>query len=279
MKKYIKYLGWIPFCVSIGALILYLKYTIMFKLDSNLVMTDQVKETLNQYLIVLFISLFIGLGIVLFKKILLLVHSSNYNENMPNQKPNYASVHYENENIDDKFKSTIKNNEMIYNKVESNFIKDIKNNRVIKVRLSEPIIGNTIKAKVIDTDEDIEILLLDDDIDYMNNINKSNNMNNLDEYIKCPKCGNKLDKDAIICTNCGILINKDILFEISGNKQNEVKYDNNIVVTNIPKQNKYVSFLFNFIIILLCIFLIFLIGNKIINQSGENYSRANITQK
>ena len=253
MKNYLKYLNWVPFGISIGALILYLRYTIMFKLDSNLIMTDKVKESLNQYLIILFISLFVGLAIVLFKKIFILVNSTSKEKiNFNNNEVNYA---------DNKFKDIIENEN------ESNFAKDIKKNKVIKVRLSEPILGNSVKAKVIDTDEDIEILLLDDDIDLINQMNNS---------IRCPKCGKMISKDAFICTHCGVLVNKEIFNEISEvfnkNNKQEISYE----VKKIPKQNKFITFLVNFIIIIICIFLIFLIVNKIMNQKEKNYNNINI---
>ena len=76
MKKVFKYLLWLPFAVSIGSFVLYLRYIIMFKLDSNIIVTDQIKNTLNGYLIVAFTSLFIGLVIILFKKIMNLVHNN-----------------------------------------------------------------------------------------------------------------------------------------------------------------------------------------------------------
>lgn len=215
MKKIIKYLLWIPFAISIGAFALYLKYIIMFKLDSNIIVTDQINNTLNGYLIVAFTSLFIGLVVILSRKIMNLVHS---NKNIIKEEINTS-----NNSIDQEFINAIENNKI--DSKESNFMKDIKNNDVVKIH-----IDNLSKDKIIDKKE-------------------------------CPKCGNIVDKDAIICTNCGILFDKSIL--------NYFQKSNDVIV---KRKSPILNFIINFIVIVLCIFLIFLIGNKIVNQRNENIS-------
>lgn len=112
-------------------------------------------------------------------------------------------------------------------------------------------------------------------MDILQNRNINSQIN---DGIKCPKCNSILDKDAIICTHCGILINKEKITELLNlfNDSKEPKISNNYEVKEKQKHtgnNVFVSFLINFIIIVLCIFLIFLIGNKIINQSEENHNK------
>lgn len=280
MKKVLKYLSWIPFAISIGALVLYLRYFIMFKLDSNLVMTDKVEETLNNYLILVFVFLFIGLLIILFKKIFNLVNTKDNSIKEITKKDKEDNNVINNVNNQD-FINAIENNSRTLLNIneESNFMKYVKSNRVIKVKLSEAISSQTIKGKVVDTDEEIEILLLDDDLEYFNNKNE------IIDAVKCPKCNNVINKDAFICTNCGILLNKEVLNDIvlDFNKEKHVN-TNNYVDTNTnieikPKKFNFAVFAVNFLIIILCIFLIFLVGNKIINQRQQNYNNMNIVTR
>lgn len=255
MDKIFKYLSWVPFGVSIGALILYLRYFIMFKLDSNLVMTNEVKETLNGYLIIVFVALFIGLLIILFKKIFNLVNSGDKKEEIKEVKVSNTSNKEDNAFID----AIESNSRILLNVVdESNFMKYVKSNKVIKVKLSEPIIGQTVKGKVVDTDEEIEILLLDDEIN---------------DLTRCPKCNKMVSKDAFICTNCGVILNKEVLNDIVLDFNNEHE-----VVEVKRKKFNFALFLVNFMIIILCIFLIFLIGNKIVNQREMNINNINVVE-
>ena len=76
MKKYIRYIEWLPFAICLGALIIYLVYTIQIKMNPAIIVTDKLISTLKTYLIIALIALFIGLLIVLLKKIYILKHPS-----------------------------------------------------------------------------------------------------------------------------------------------------------------------------------------------------------
>ena len=69
MKKYSRYLEWIPFAICLGALLIYIVYTIQIKTNPAIIVTDQLVSTLKTYLIIALVSLFIGLLIILIKKI------------------------------------------------------------------------------------------------------------------------------------------------------------------------------------------------------------------
>ena len=69
MRKILRYLEWIPFAVSLGSLVIYLVYTIQIKLHPAIIVTDSLINTLKIYLIIALVSLFIGLLIILIKKI------------------------------------------------------------------------------------------------------------------------------------------------------------------------------------------------------------------
>ncbi len=273
MKKGLKYISWIPFGISIGALILYLRYFIMFKMDANIIVTDAIKATLNQYLIVVFVSLFVGLLFILFDKLKSLKETSK----KVVESPLIKEENEENLNeIDQEFINAIENSSRVLtSNNESNFMKYIKSNKVIKVKLSEPVLTTTLKGKIVDTDEDIEILLLDEDIEELNM--KKNVVN----PIKCPKCGNVLDEDAFMCTNCGVILNKEILNSIIThyNNRNKLKQEIKKEEVIIAKKRKFniIRFFANLLIIILCLFLIFLIGNKIMNERENNFNKMNIT--
>lgn len=270
MKKGLKLVSWIPFGISIGALILYFRYLIMFKMDSNIIVTDVIRATLNQYLIVTFVSLFIGLLFILFDKLKDLKET---------QKIIKEDVKIENENIDassidEDFINAIENNSRVLNtNSNSNFMKYVKSNKVIRVKLSNSINNTTLKGKIVDTDEDIEILLLDEDIEDLNF--KKNVMS----PIKCTKCGNILNEDAFICTNCGVILNKEILNSIIIDYNNKLKREDKTEKIIMPKKRNFsiIRFLANLLVIILCLFLIFLIGNKIINEREINFNKMNIT--
>ena len=73
MKKFLTYLGWLPFAISLGALVIYLVYTIQIKLNPAIIVTDKLIGTLKAYLIIALVSLFIGLLIILIKLFILIV--------------------------------------------------------------------------------------------------------------------------------------------------------------------------------------------------------------
>lgn len=251
MNKILKYLLWLPFAVTIGAFALYLRYIIMFKMNSNIVITEEVNNTLNGYLIVGFISLFIGLLIILFKKIINLTHN-----NMIDKKEIDISS-----STDQDFINAIEGNSgVIEHEEESNFMRDIKSDNIITIKLDRNTNNSMVSGKIVGTNKNVNILLSNDDMNIISN-------NNIKQQKQCPKCNNILDIDAIICTNCGILLDRSILDVFNKKEFDEIRS---------KRKLPFVNFLINFIVILLCIFLIFLISNKIINQREENYNKMNI---
>lgn len=234
MKKYNNYIEWIPFGVSAGALFLYLRYVIMFKLDSNLVMTEKIHETLNTYLIVLFVSLFIGLFIILIKKILLLKNE------------------------------TTKEIKLVSNKKEKISNVNKYNDKLLKVKVSDKMYTTLLKGKILGSNDDIEIIF-DDDYNY-------NNVTDIKDPRRCPKCDNMINKDAFICTKCGIILNKEALSDVISDFS--IKRE-----TYIKPKKKLSILIVNIIIIILSIFLIFLIGNKLVNERNKNLDNFNIIEE
>lgn len=92
MKKFLKYFQWIPFAICLGALIIYLVYTIEIKLNPVIVVTDKLISTLKTYLIIALIALFIGLLIILIKKIYYLNIPSVSKEKVKKEKKKKEKV-------------------------------------------------------------------------------------------------------------------------------------------------------------------------------------------
>lgn len=69
MRKILKHIEWLAFAVCLVTLLIYLIYTLYIKLNSSVVVTDKLVRSLKAYLIIALISLFIGLLIILIKKI------------------------------------------------------------------------------------------------------------------------------------------------------------------------------------------------------------------
>ena len=69
MKKILKHIEWFAFAICLCTLLVYLFYTLYIKLNSSVVITDKLINSLKAYLIIALISLFIGLLIILIKKI------------------------------------------------------------------------------------------------------------------------------------------------------------------------------------------------------------------
>lgn len=245
MKNVLKYLLWLPFAVTLGAFILYLRYFIKFKLDSNIVITDQITNTLNMYLIVAFVSLFIGLLIILFKKIMNLIHGDK-----TISKKIIVKSH-----TDQDFINAIEgNSRVITDDNESNFMREFKSSDVINIKLNKKD-NDIFSGEILGTNKNVNILFSSDDL------NKT-----IQNPKECPKCKGILDMDAIICTHCGILLDKSILNNTNKEEYNKVK----------PKGKfSVIKLIVNILIIIICIFLIFLIGNKIINQRNQNISNIN----
>lgn len=249
MKNITKYLFWLPFGVAIGAFALYLRYIITIKTNSNVIVTEAVSNTLNTYLIITFIALFIGLLLVFLKKIINLNDNSvkDYKENIELGE-NYRKV------IENKSINTIN-----YEKKKSNFISDIQNNDIVRIKLSNPIIDNIVKGTIESSNKDINLKLSDSDVNYIK------------DKKECPKCKNIVDKEAVICVHCGILLDESLR-----NKEKVVIQETK-VKDKTNNKFKIPKFLVNIFIIILCIFLIFLIGNKILNQREINMKNINVS--
>lgn len=128
MKKILKYLSFIPFAVCIGSLLIYFVYTIQIKFSKRVIVTESLTNNLKLYLIIALISLFIGLLIVLLKKIYNLLKAEK--------------------------------------NVTINKVKEEKLDDVIKIKLKNPKLnGEKIVGKLEDTMQNVEVYI-DDNKNY-----------------------------------------------------------------------------------------------------------------
>lgn len=202
MKKILNYLSFIPFAVSLGALIIYLVYTLQIKLNKSIIVTDALTTRLKTYLIISLVSLFIGLFVVLIKKIYNLFKSEPKAE-----KKNKKKVRKEK------------------NKKTKNETK--KDDNVLKIKLTNPKLdGDIIVGKLEDTMQDVEIYI-DDKKEYNFKL----------DGVSCPECGGLISKDAAICPHCGILFDDEVLRFLTKKEKIEKKIENKknkkIIIANI----------------------------------------------
>ena len=197
MKKILKYLSFIPFAICIGALVVYLINTVQIKLDNTIIVTNELTSRLNMYLIIALVSLFVGLLIILIKKLYNLFKKENKKEKIKKEK---------------KIKS----------KKE-----EIMDENILKVKLTNPKLnGDVIVGKLEDTMQDVEVYI-DDKKEYNFRL----------EAVACPECGGLISKDAAICPHCGILFDDEVLRFLSKKDKTKVKVktkkNKKIIIVNV----------------------------------------------
>lgn len=238
MKKILNYLSFIPFAVSLGALIIYLVYALQIKINKSVVVTDELTARLKTYLIIALVSLFIGLLIILIKKIYNLFKTDSKVEKVKKEKT---------KKVKEKKKKKSKKE-----KIKKEEVKD----DILKVKLTNPKLnGDVIVGKLEDTMQNVEVYI-DDKKEYNFKL----------DGVSCPECGGLISKDAAICPHCGILFDDEVLRFLTKKEkvQEKVKRkkDKKIIIANI-------------FLIILFIILILLLSNVIINKGKENKSNIN----
>ena len=223
MKKYSRYLEWIPFAICLGALLIYIVYTIQIKTNPAIIVTDQLVSTLKTYLIIALVSLFIGLLIILIKKIRKL--------SRPTVK-SYVRHTIREENVVEQPRVVVEEPKVVEQpKVVVEETKIVTEPKVEeKVVMAEPII----EEKIVHENKKQYIYKL--------------------EGVVCPECGNSISSKAAICPHCGILFDEEIIKVIK-------KYEKG--KTKVRTKNSLMVTLANILLIILFIFLIFLIWNPI----------------
>lgn len=202
MKKILKYLSFMPFAVCIGALVVYLINTVQIKLNNTIVVTNELTSRLKMYLIIALVSLFVGLLIILIKKIYNLFKKENKKEKVKKIK--------------------VKKEKKTKTKKE-----EITDENVLKVKITNPKLnGDVIVGKLEDTMQDVEVYI-DDKKEYNFKL----------EAVACPECGGLISKDAAICPHCGILFDDEVLRFLSKKDKTKVKVkskkNKKVIIVNI----------------------------------------------
>lgn len=275
-KKVLNYFIWIPFAVSIGAFILYFRYLFEINLFANTPVTSQVNAIMDRYLRIGLFSLFVALLILLVNKISKLIFNDEkiyYEENHPwtkkeedeKEADTKESVSIKEKNDKDDY--IIREDIPVNDKIKE----DINSNKILKARFIDKNDEKMIEI-LTDEDEEIEVLSLDNvvvmpEVKKQTVIKVDSSKVKISGFKKCPKCGNFIVDEAVICVHCGILLDESLKGKVDGTKRIKKKKFNPVI------------FIVNFLIIILSLFLIFLVSNKIINQKTENYKNINVVEQ
>ncbi|MBO6145453.1 MAG: zinc ribbon domain-containing protein [Bacilli bacterium] len=230
MKKYSRYLEWIPFAICLGALLIYIVYTIQIKTNPAIIVTDQLVSTLKTYLIIALVSLFIGLLIILIKKIRKL--------SRPTVK-SYVRHTIREENVVEQPRVVVEEPRVVVEEP-----KVVEQPKVV-VEETKIVTEPKVEEKVVMAEPIIEEKIVHE--------NKKQYIYKL-EGVVCPECGNSISSKAAICPHCGILFDEEIIKVIK-------KYEKG--KTKVRRKNSLMVTLANILLIILFIFLIFLIWNPI----------------
>ncbi|MBQ9024237.1 MAG: hypothetical protein IJ105_03335 [Bacilli bacterium] len=213
MKKILRYLEWLPFAIALGSLVIYIVYTIQIKMNPAIIITDKLISTLKTYLIIALVSLFIGLLIILIKKIRKLMLSEQTEKVITTTTVTQTPT-----------------------KTEKVVISETKNNEEVKVLEKEPIIEKNIIHEPIKQTQVVEEKVV-------------NNYTYKVKGIVCPECNNYISKNAGICPHCGILFDDEIIKVIKKYEKGKYKVRKNPLVTIA---NILLTILFIILIFLIC---------------------------
>ena len=245
MKKNLRYLEWIPFAVCFGAFIIYIVYTINIKLNPAIIVTDRLINTLKTYLIIALVSLFIGLLIILIKKIYKLVKSESLED----------IVYKETKTI------TIDNSVQPEERIITNTEPIQREERIVvnptpvqteKIR-EERIVVNPTPVQTEKIREE-KIIVNPTPIQTEKVIYRQEKK--YDDVV-CHECGKIISKHAAICPNCGIVFDEEVIRVLK-------KYDKTRYKINPFRK------IINLCLILLFIILIIIVSNMLYNRYNDN---------
>lgn len=278
IKKVFNYMTWIPFAVSIGAFILYLRYYLQIGINESSFVSAQINLIMDRYLKVGLFSLFIGLLILFINRISKLIFNDDkyYEEKYPwmNENNNVRSLEEQLKiNAEHEIEEKVTDDDYVieenYNSDEQ-IQKDMKANKVLKARFIDSSNEEKMIEILTDEEEEIEVLKLDNvvlmpEVKRQTVIKVDSSKVRIDGFKKCPKCGNLLVDEAVICVHCGVLLDESI-------KTNKIVKKEE---TWVKKKRKFntVRFAINSIIILLGLIAIILMCNKIQEQKQINENK------
>jgi len=241
MKKILKYLEWLPFAISLGSIVIYIVYTIQLKLNPAIIVTDNLLNNLKTYLILSLVALFVGLLIILIKKIYRLMKTDTYIE----------------KTVTTKTINPINNTKVVEETTTKTVVaEDIKED-VIKVVEKEPIIET--KETIIKKEPIVEKTIVKEEPIIEKTIVEETPIVNIENKVLCPDCNNIISRDAALCPRCGILFDDEIIKILE--KYDKKKYK--------PKKSRFVT-IANICLTILFIILIFLICNMLYNKYNQN---------
>lgn len=236
MKKIFKYLEWLPFAISLGSLVIYIVYTIQIKMNPAIIITNKLIGTLKAYLIIALVSLFIGLLIILIKKIRKLMNSEQTivkEYSMP-KEDKVIITETKKEDFVKVFDDSYINDEKIVNNTQKYEKTYVKEEQIVTKDIEPEEVKPTYTYKV--------------------------------NGVVCPECNNYISKNAGICPHCGILFDDEIIRVLKKYNKKEIRE---------VKRKKSFSFLANILLTILFIILIILVCNMLYNRYNQNLKNIN----
>lgn len=252
MKKILRYLEWLPFAIALGALVIYLVYTIQIKMNPAIIITDKLINTLKTYLIIALVSLFIGLLVILIKKIRRLMLSESTEKVLATTTISKKPIKEEKvviaETKPEDVIKVVEENSNLGSKIQKQTI--INNETVIE---KEPIVEKTVIQEPTHQAKTMEEK-------YIYKV----------KGVVCPECNNYISKNAGICPHCGILFDDEIIKIIRKYEKVEKRQKTTYIVRKKPLVT-----IANILLTILFIILILLICNKLYNKYNENLKNIN----
>lgn len=268
-KKLYNFLMFVPFALSIGSFILYFRYLFEVKLVDGVKVNSIIEASMLRYRNIGIFCLAVGVFLLFIKTLLeyLKIDNEVKTNDINNDNTNgldKISTKYENNNNYDK---EIETKKKTYS--EDDIVRELFKDRKLKLLFyNSDINEKNVIFKNINYDKNIiEFYDTDEHIVKNNNINEIKKEEKIvmptkaikNDFVvdninfkKCPKCNNILSNDAPICVHCGKILNKP------------------------KKKFNILNLIVNILIIILCLFLIFLVYNKIVVQSNVNKTNMNI---
>lgn len=241
MKKnrLLNFILFIPFAMSIGAFILFIKYYFAINGKNAGEVTPLLEISLIRYRNIAIFCLILGLVLLVIKSIIDHMKVNN------NEIIEYGVL--------DRISARKQENIKKYTYNESTIINDLLKDKILTAKFINSDIED-FKVKFKNYNEIDNSMVF---IDLSDKKEKDEKYFDPRYFTKCKKCDGIISKDAVICVHCG-------------EAQKEIKEE--------KKKSRFnpVKFAINMIIILLCIIISLLLLNKIHYQNQINRSNINL---
>lgn len=243
-KKLWSFIIFVPFALSIGSFILYLRYYFELKSKSDVKVTELIETYLVRYKNIGIVCLAIGVFLLFIKTLIEYFRVD--------KEPVYIE-----ENALNRIASKQETNTNKYSFSESKIVSDLLKDKELRAVFVNTNTEKLVKFQDYDSKKSvIKFYDLDEPKVIAEKVKDEYVTYDTTEFKKCKKCKNIIAKDSIICVHCGTVLKEQ--------------------KTKTKKPFNPVIFAVNMIVILLCIILALLIINKINQKVETNKANFNI---